>query len=537
MGRRGKPVNKRSQWSLLRRTLQLDSLYGRMCDGQLKLWERSLVGVWWFFKWGLLPACVMLINRAQLDSSAKGAWWIMIGALFFGCFISGAITNDVNVFEALRMPSRKWLIIARWLRAAPRLAWHGAWLAWLIYFILAEKRTSLALLGNAPLFANAFLMPFVLFAFGAAGAFFIGQIRWSDEELIVKSLVCGGAALLILYALKIFFSAEVGFNIFNTYTNIEWTQRFSSSLGFPASLIIFTIAMLPLQIYQFKYRENYSAGLEWDVDRTQKAPSRRFNALYSRQGALSVRQKSQSNLSRPAWFSLIKSPLLRALIVNYLATLRMTWIRARYARPILIRPFKLAILPVSLIIRGRPFSIVAVFFALLALIPDFASQPYWLLLLLVLLYAGSPLSLTHVVQLHLYGASYRRQLFFNFKLFILTSVLPLLAMTYMPRFAVKTLYRVVVLLGLLLLRGGWTAISNPQHTMRRRLFFGLSALSVSLLLLLKDMSAHIPYWWHWILVLIGALCLWRRLAYWTEDRLRDFAAGRHDHQMDRLLRF
>jgi hypothetical protein len=537
MGRRCKPVNELGQWSLLRRTLQLDSLYGRMCDAQLKLPEKSLMGLWGIFKWGLLPTCVVFLIRSGADLFSKGAWWIMIGVLFFGCFISGATTNDVNVFEALRMPSRKWLIIARWLRAAPRLAWYGAWLAWLIYFILAERQTSLALLGNAPLFVNAFLMPFALFAFGAAGAFSIGQIRWSDEELIVKSLVCGGAAILILYALKIFFSAEVGFNIFNTYTNIEWTQQFSSSLDFPASLALFTIAMLPLQIYQFKYREKYSEGYEWDANRTQKAPSRRFNVFYSRQGALSARQKSQSNLSRPAWFAQIKSPLLRALIVNYLATLRMTWIRARYARPILIRPFKLALLPVSIIIRGRPFSIVAVFFALLALIPDFASQTYWLLLLLVLLYAGSPLSLTHVVQLHLYGASYRRQLFFNFKLFILTSVLPLLAMTYMPRFAIKTLYRVVVLLGLLLLRGGWTKISNLQHTMRRRLFFGFTALLVSLLLLLKDIGAHIPYWWYWILVLIGALCLWRRLAYWTEERLRNFAARHNDYQMDRLLRF
>jgi hypothetical protein len=420
----------------------------------------------------------------------------------------------------------------------PHPGWRGmGHVAWLIYFILVERRPPLTLLEHATLCADAFLMPFALFAFGAAGGFFVGQIRWSDEELFVKSAACVAAVWPILYALKAFFSDLVGFNIFNTYTNIEWVQRLFPSLGFPASLIIFTLAMLPLHLYQFKYKETYSEGNWWDTDRTQKALSRRFSALYSRQGALSARQKSQSKLSKPAWFALIKSPLLRALIVNYLAALRITWISARYARPFLIRPFKLAVLPFSLIIRGRPFAIVAVFFALLALIPGFASQLYWFFLLLVLLYAGSPLSLIHAVQLHLYGASYRRQMFFNFKLFVLTSVLPLLAMTYMPRFAGNTPYRVVVLLGLLLLRGGWTTISNPQHAMRRRLFFGLSVVSVSLLLILRDIGSHIPYWWYWNLVVIGAFCLWRRLEYWTEERLRDFAARHNDCQMDRLLRF
>jgi hypothetical protein len=215
----------------------------------------------------------------------------------------------------------------------------------------------------------------------------------------------------------------------------------------------------------------------------------------------------------------------------------MTWIRARYAKPFLARPFKLAVLPVSLIIRGCPFPRLAILWALLSLSTIFASKFYWSWMLLTVFAAGSRVSLPDAARLHLYGASYRRLMLFNFKLFILTSALPLLAVLSMPGFHNRTYYSVVVLSGLLLLRGGWTTVSNPQHDIRRRVFIGLSVFSAGLLFIVRDIGAQTPYWCYWILVAIGALCLWRRLEYWTEERLLEFAAGNSDSRLNRILRF
>jgi hypothetical protein len=94
-----------------------------------------------------------------------------------------------------------------------------------------------------------------------------------------------------------------------------------------------------------------------------------------------------------------------------------------------------------------------------------------------------------------------------------------------------------VLLGLLLVRSGWTPFVNPQNSWKRELVSGLFVIAVGLILMLSRADGHIPYGCYWILVLFGALCLWRRLEYWTEERLREFAARPNDILMDRLLRF
>jgi hypothetical protein len=523
-------VNEPSQGSLLRRTIQLDGLYGKMRRTRADLAGRSLK---WVLNWGLLPTNILFMLLSWWDSSSGFLWGIVLVVLG-GCLMFGAATNDINTFEVLRMPSLRRLIVARWLKAAPSLMWNGAWFAWLICFIMAEIRRSPDLLRYTSLGAGAFLMPFALFAWGAGGCQPWFQNRRSSHVLIAVN-IWAFLALFVQYVTRIFYSVAAGSLSFEWHSNIRWLQPLFSPLGLPALLILITTAMLLFQLYQLRYMEK---GAGSDADWTAKSASLGRNAPYFRQEPKPfARPSSWPDLSKPAWFARIISPLLRALVVNYLANLRMTWIRARHAGPLWKRPFKLAALPVSLVIRGCPFPRMAMLWALLAMSANFASKFYWGWIFLAVSLAGSHISLPDAAQLHLYGATYRRQMFFNFKLFVLTSALPLLAVLSVPCFRNRTYYSVVVFIGFLLLRGGRTTFSNQQHLMPRRLLYGLSVVSAFLLLILSDVGARIPHWGYWILVMIGALCLWRRFQYWTEERLRDFAAEHNNYQMDRLLRF
>jgi hypothetical protein len=538
MGRRSESVTALAQWQLLRSTIQLDNLYDRMCAARSNFTGRSLGWIGSFFKWGLLPLCVTPMTRSWIDPSSGGVWGLVTGVLLIGCFISGTLTNAINTFEVLRMPSLRGLVAARWLRSAPRLAWYGVWLTGLIGFMLAERQQTYSSIKYAPLYAGAFLTPFFLFALGAIGGFFVLQIRRGNTYFFVKCLAFGGAAYLLFSALKIYISALAGFSGFGNHASIGWMQRLLLSFSFTGFLIVFTVAMQPLQIFLLKNKDKPLEDNERDSDQSQESLPYRFNALRSRQGFDAFTcLKSHINLSKPAWFALFKSPLWRALIVSYLAGLRMTWMRARHAWPRWKRPFKLAALPVSFVIRGCPFPRLALLFALLTLTTNFSSRFYWLWTFLTLFFAGSHVSLTDTARLHLYGVSYRRQLFFNFKFFILAIALPLLAVISIPVFYNRTYYSVVVFLGLLLLRCGRTTFSNPRHSPRRRWVFGLSAATAVFLLVFRDIGAHIPYAFYWSFILIGAISLWRRLNYWTEERLLGFAAKHHPAHMDHLLRF
>ena len=104
--------------------------------------------IWFALVWLTPPFTAFIATRAIDAEWLRFAWMILIiFAIVVPAGSRGVRARSHSAFEALRMPSRPALTVARWIQAAPWLAWAGA-SPWLVFVAITDADPRLSALAG-----------------------------------------------------------------------------------------------------------------------------------------------------------------------------------------------------------------------------------------------------------------------------------------------------------------------------------------------------------------------------------------------------